>query len=67
MINGPNPSKKVTYYTSIGVAIGTCFGIVVGAAFGETSKWIALGLGVGLVIGNRVGAWKQRESKDGDE
>ncbi|WP_299202329.1 hypothetical protein [uncultured Tateyamaria sp.] len=66
-MNSSDPRKERSYYTCLGVAFGACFGILGGAAFGDASTWIALGLGLGLVIGNRFGVWKQRQSRDKEE
>ncbi|WP_299598885.1 hypothetical protein [uncultured Tateyamaria sp.] len=66
-MNSCGPRKEISYYTRLEVAFGACFGILGGAAFGDASTWIALGLGLGLVIGNRFGVWKQRRSRDEGE
>lgn len=42
------------YYTAIGLALGTSFGIVVGTMFKETMG-VSMGLGFGMILGVIIG------------
>lgn len=51
------------YYMSIGIAIGTGFGVALGAAMQQIGAGIPVGVGIGLAIGAALDAKAKREGR----